>query len=257
MNRVIFALGFAIACLQFAQPVMADEIADALEVEGLTFLGDEWSQIFVGPSVDYAKSDPITHNEEAYLGLNHTVSSPAVVAFEWRVSSEPGYDFLVFDLDDNLDPLQNRISGQTDWALKMYDISAGGHYLTWRYQKDGSVSRYDDAGFLNHLIFVEKDVDKSEFIWRYRTKYPAGDYYCSKGTHRAMAVTTWGNPQIELVLQQYYSGRWNTVATTKDTHVYQAVNFFGSNGEYRWRVRETGGGYGNYRVIIQKPSFCY
>jgi hypothetical protein len=78
------------------------------------------------------------------------------VSFARKVSSELNYDFLQFYIDS---VLQNSWSGELDWVVVSFPISAGTHTLLWRYVKDGSVSSGSDAAWIdrvqlpsNHLL---------------------------------------------------------------------------------------------------------
>jgi len=75
---------------------------------------------------------------------------PGTVSFYWRVSSEDGYDYLEFYIDN---VRQDRISGSvTSWQQKSYNVTGEGqHTFKWRYIKDSSVSEGDDRGYVDYL----------------------------------------------------------------------------------------------------------
>jgi hypothetical protein len=85
--------------------------------------------------------------------MQTTVSGPGTVSFKWYVSSESGYDFLEFSIDD---VLKEKISGTgSSWTSKSFMVStAGSHTLKWRYVKDGSLDRGDDAGFVDKVVWT-------------------------------------------------------------------------------------------------------
>ncbi|MFM8358616.1 MAG: S8 family serine peptidase [Verrucomicrobiota bacterium] len=70
-------------------------------------------------------------------------------SFQFRVSSEAGWDFLEFYLNGSL--LQ-RWSGEVGWTLFSFPVSEGVNQLEWRYVKDGQTARGSDEAFIDNLI---------------------------------------------------------------------------------------------------------
>ena len=85
------------------------------------------------------------------VSINVSFERDVELRFLWAVSSETNYDWLQFYLDG---VEKDRISGEVTWQEKTYTLSAGSHQLEWRYTKDGSVSRYNDAGYIANLRFL-------------------------------------------------------------------------------------------------------
>ncbi len=83
--------------------------------------------------------------------LSTNIAGPAGVRFFWKVDSEPGFDFLVF-LVDGVE--RERISGDKDWARHSLPIGPGTHTLTWRYEKDGTVSGGTDRAWVDEVEVV-------------------------------------------------------------------------------------------------------
>ena len=98
-----------------------------------------------------AQSGAISHNQQSQLSAN--VSGPGTVSFWWKASSEAGYDFLKFSMDNETAPRAS-ISGETDWEQRTFSIPSGSHVLRWVYAKDGTVSSGRDAGWLDEVVFV-------------------------------------------------------------------------------------------------------
>ncbi len=88
--------------------------------------------------------------DNATSSLSVTLTGPTTVSFWWRTDSEPNYDFLNFQIDG---VTQSSISGATTWAQKSFSIPAGSHTLRWLYEKDGSVTTGQDAGFVDSVSF--------------------------------------------------------------------------------------------------------
>ncbi|MEM4973270.1 MAG: zinc ribbon domain-containing protein [Candidatus Hadarchaeales archaeon] len=100
---------------------------------------------------DAAQSGRISHNQKSWMGMS--VEGPATVIFSWMVDSEYGCDWLSFYIDSSL---QVRISGyQPQWERKIFELSAGTHYLKWEYSKDESTSSGLDAGWVDWVIVLQ------------------------------------------------------------------------------------------------------
>lgn len=66
------------------------------------------------------------------------------------VSSEANYDYLNFFIDGTH---QGRWSGESNWSLATFPVSAGDHSFSWQYTKDASVTSALDTAWLDDIIF--------------------------------------------------------------------------------------------------------
>jgi hypothetical protein len=69
-------------------------------------------------------------------------------AFDFKVSSEAGWDFLEFYLDGRR---LARWSGEIDWQRFDFEVTEGEHRMEWRYAKDANNSVGMDAAFLDNF----------------------------------------------------------------------------------------------------------
>jgi hypothetical protein len=95
---------------------------------------------------DAAQSGEITHNQESVLQT--TLTGPGTLTFRWKVSSEANYDYLRFFIDGSE---QVRKSGSVDWEEQSFEIPSGAHIVEWKYTKDESVDRSQDAGWVDRI----------------------------------------------------------------------------------------------------------
>lgn len=102
--------------------------------------------------VDAAQSGSITHGEESWVET--LVAGPGTVSFWWQVSSEGGYDYLSFTLNDAPAPGIPAISGNVTWQQHSLFIGPGPNVLRWKYSKDSSVDSGSDAGWLDEVVFT-------------------------------------------------------------------------------------------------------
>lgn len=94
-----------------------------------------------------ARSGVIGNGQTSSLKFSTNFGGGAA-SFYFKVSSEPGWDFLKFYLDGNL--LQ-QWSGQVGWESYPFMVPAGVHALEWRYTKDANNSAGLDAAFIDNV----------------------------------------------------------------------------------------------------------
>ncbi len=106
-----------------------------------------------------ATNGDINDNQISWIETNYTFSSDGVLEFDWKVSSEATYDYLMVCLDNAVScssaggGYYTRISGSTDWASVSIPITAGTHNLRWAYDKDTSISDGSDSGWIDNVRF--------------------------------------------------------------------------------------------------------
>jgi hypothetical protein len=90
-------------------------------------------------------------NDNDLTSMYIVVNSPSVfdMSFSFKTSTEDGYDFLSF-LVDNAE--QGSWSGENDWTEVSYPLTAGSHNLRWRYAKDFTVSSGSDACWVDNIV---------------------------------------------------------------------------------------------------------
>jgi len=69
-------------------------------------------------------------------------------SFDYRVSSEPNFDFLQFSIDGGL---VQEWSGEAGWTTFTFPIATGAHTIEWTYAKDPSGSTGLDAAFIDNV----------------------------------------------------------------------------------------------------------
>ncbi len=102
-----------------------------------------------------AKSGAIGHNGLTELSLTLTVSANGNISFFNKVSSEATYDFMRFYIDG---VQQDSWSGNVDWNLRSYPVTAGVRIFKWAYTKDGSEIAGSDCAWLDHITFPPHSV---------------------------------------------------------------------------------------------------
>lgn len=71
------------------------------------------------------------------------------VSFWMEVSTEYGYDYVSFYIDDQE---MGSWSGEVDWFESSYELSAGDHELRWEYEKDFMVESGSDCFWLDDIV---------------------------------------------------------------------------------------------------------
>jgi hypothetical protein len=96
------------------------------------------------------KSDPVDHGQQAVTLIEAEAQMGGEISFYAKVSSESGYDFLKFYVDDNL---MGSWSGEIDWTLYSYFVEPGVHVYKWVYEKDGSATGGSDCSWIDNVVF--------------------------------------------------------------------------------------------------------
>ena len=86
-------------------------------------------------------------------------SQAGVGSFDFRVSSEPGWDFLEFYLNGLR--LQ-RWSGEVGWQNYQFAVPSGVNQFEWRYIKDANFSSGLDAAFIDDLYLPQNTPDTTD-----------------------------------------------------------------------------------------------
>jgi hypothetical protein len=119
------------------------------------------SEVFEG--VYSAQSGTISHNQFSEITVSVDVTEADVISFYKKVSSEVGWDFFEFYIDNNL---QDSWSGEENWSLEEYDVTAGTHNFSWKYDKDGSENLGSDCAWIDNISLpgAGNNVVAPEFI---------------------------------------------------------------------------------------------
>jgi hypothetical protein len=85
-----------------------------------------------------------------HSSLRTTVTGPFSVTFYQKVSSQARYDLLTFSIDG---AVKSKLSGEVNWQQKGFTVkTAGTHTLVWTYLKNPSLSKGQDAAWLDRVV---------------------------------------------------------------------------------------------------------
>lgn len=129
-----------------------------------------------------AKSGDIGDNQHSVLMLNYEAMYNDSISFYVKVSSEEGYDYLIFLIDNEA---VDQWAGNEPWQRVSYAIDAGDHNFKWYYDKDTYVSSGEDCAWID---FVELPAPLM-------TTANAGidDLICEGSTYHCSATATYYN----------------------------------------------------------------
>ncbi len=97
-----------------------------------------------------AKTGNISDDEYTELSISICVSEDDDISFYRKVSSESGYDYFRFFIDEIL---QEEWSGNVNWGIETFPVTTGIHTFKWLYVKDGAVSSGQDCAWLDNISF--------------------------------------------------------------------------------------------------------
>lgn len=121
-----------------------------------------------------ARSGNIADNQTSAILITIEIPVDGVIQFWKKVSSESGWDFLKFYID-NIE--QGSWSGEVGWSEEVFNLEAGTHTLKWSYEKDSSVSEGSDCAWIDYIVFPSTQIPEPRFPSP-RNLYVEQEYEC-------------------------------------------------------------------------------
>jgi hypothetical protein len=97
-----------------------------------------------------ARSGNIPNSASSELSITLEIVADGSISFFRSVSSESGYDFLEFYIDE---ALADRWSGEMEWDQVSYPVLTGNRTFTWVYIKDIYVTSGSDRAWIDNIQF--------------------------------------------------------------------------------------------------------
>ncbi|MDR2011152.1 MAG: T9SS type A sorting domain-containing protein [Bacteroidales bacterium] len=94
------------------------------------------------------RSGIIGDNQESVISIDIVITNQDTMSFAYKASSEATYDELIFYIN-NVEYL--RSSGITGWNVFTKILIPGSYNLKWEYVKDNSISRNEDAVWIDYI----------------------------------------------------------------------------------------------------------
>ncbi len=142
---------FAYYLILAAEPQLSEAVEQPASTKIIPFgFGDPFRQTAVThDGVDAIETANVAHEE--YSGIEFTVDGPARLDFQWKVSSEKNFDYLVLTVDGYV---RDYITGETDWTVSTTDIGDGPHNIDIYYTKDQAVVKGQDKGWIDQIVIT-------------------------------------------------------------------------------------------------------
>lgn len=98
------------------------------------------------------KSGNISGNQTSNILVESNLNTESTISFYYKVSSEAGYDFLRFYINDQL---QETWSGEIDWSYAEFATPAGNNSYKWEYKKDRYVNSGSDSAWIDYVLIPQ------------------------------------------------------------------------------------------------------
>ena len=95
------------------------------------------------------KSGAIGNSQSNYLSLQYEIIAADSISFWYKVSSELGWDFLKFYIDNDV---KSSWSGEVGWTRAAFMVTPGIHTFKWTYSKDYGAIGGSDCGWVDYIL---------------------------------------------------------------------------------------------------------
>ncbi len=158
-----------------------------------------------------ARSGAIGHSASTSLQITMNVGSNDNITFARMVSSESGYDFLKFYID-NVE--KGSWSGDVAWGNVTYPVTPGNHTFKWTYSKDGSETGGQDAAFIDDIFFPSGNSGGGGTSLT-ATAFAYPDQICASGTTQLFAFVTNANGAVTYA--------WNPAEMLSNAEIFNPI----------------------------------
>lgn len=107
------------------------------------------SNVYEGTYSARSKSN-LGNSYSSVLLITLDVTEESPISYYRKVSSESGYDFFTFSIDNDE---KEELSGDVDWGMSSYNVSVGTHTFMFMYEKDYSRSEGSDCAWIDNVTF--------------------------------------------------------------------------------------------------------
>ncbi|MCR4680593.1 MAG: T9SS type A sorting domain-containing protein [Bacteroidales bacterium] len=157
---VCYYHGFTVAYVAVGERVEDFESGDFSSYDWNTGSNNTWQivnqNVYEGNYA--ARSASIGNNSSSVLSLTASSTSADSISFYYKVSSEEGYDFLNFYIDN---AKREAWSGDVGWARAAFAVPAGQHTYKWEYKKDQWYSSGQDRAMIDLVRLPNVNVPTS------------------------------------------------------------------------------------------------
>ncbi len=138
------------------------------------------------------RSGEISNNGWSRISIMVEADRSDTISFWFRVSSEQGYDFLQFHVDS---VMKGRWSGESGWNSYSFAIEPGIHELAWSYTKDQSISRGEDAAWIDDVAF-NASAFRQQDLSLMAISEPRSGPWLGKGEQVALLIKNTGRDSV-------------------------------------------------------------
>ena len=109
------------------------------------------------------RSGAISDNQSTWVET--TVTGSCIVTFQWKTSSEYGYDMLTLYVDGvEMDSISDVMDDWMEYSIPISDNRS--HTIRWTYSKDGSELAGEDCGWVKGFTVTPKEFASYTITWK-------------------------------------------------------------------------------------------
>jgi hypothetical protein len=139
------------------------------------------------------QSGTVNNSQQSGISVDVTVVSPGNLTFAYKVSSENGYDYLKFYIDN----VQQGIwSGEVPWTVATYPVTAGAHNFIWKFMRDYAGSAGSNCAWIDDVQFPFVGGEASPLIATSASELNFGDVEVGSTATRTLVLFNMGSVEL-------------------------------------------------------------
>jgi len=205
---------------------MADFESGTLGSYPWQFTSGNWTVVNSGAYAGAycVKTPAINNSATTSMSVTLTVPTAGTVSFYSKVSSESDYDYLKFYINSTE---KGSWSGEEDWAIHSYPVSAGSVTFKWTYSKDTSQTGGSDCAWLDNIVFpITTQSTGAPVVSLNTSSINFGTVPQNVAVSRDLVVSNTGNVILvgKIALPSCYSASVDEVSTRGNVDFFVAPN---------------------------------
>lgn len=189
----------------------------------------------------YASVHMTGNNKNAYLTTNYVVTAKSTISFDFKTSTETGYDKLKFFVNETF---KKEWSGVKGWEKVSFEVEPGEHTFKWIYFKDPMEDGNDNIVSIDNIVFPIGTIPV--FVGNEELKPIVEQAKIYPNPTQSWANVVYHNESVSDVKVEVYNAMGQLVKTINQGQQ--------SQGAHELQINFAGMNKGVYHVVVQTET---